>query len=81
MLLSLLVLEVEFTENPPSNSQTLNSLPLVLTLTAFPLGVISAEETDEVWPHSLVPGEIERLVGSEVQRYKVRVLSGCVANI
>lgn len=33
---------------PPSSSHTLSSLPRVLTLTAFPLGVISALDTEDV---------------------------------
>jgi hypothetical protein len=40
--------EAEDEDNPPSNSQTRSSLPRVLTLTAFPRGVISADETEEV---------------------------------
>src|SRR6266536_1980249 len=35
-------------ESPPSSSHTRNSLPRVLTLTALPRGVISAEDTEEV---------------------------------
>jgi hypothetical protein len=66
---------------PPSSSHTRNSLPRVLTLTALPRGVISALDTDDVWPQSFVPGVMERFVEVEVHRYNVRVLSGCVAKI
>ena len=60
--------EPELELNPPSNSQTSSSLPRVLTLTAFPLGVISAEETEDVWPHNLVPGVMVSDEAVEVQR-------------
>jgi len=66
---------------PPSSSHTRSSLPLVLTLTAFPLGVISADDTDDVCPHNLVPGVMERDVDVDVQRYSVSVLSRFVARI
>jgi hypothetical protein len=73
--------DVDVEDKPPSSSHTRNSLPRVLTLTALPLGVISAEETEDVWPHSFIPGVIVREEAVEVQRYRVSVLSRCVARM
>lgn len=60
--------EVELPPSPPSNSHTLNSLPRVETLTALPRGVISADDTDEVWPQSFVPDVMLSVEAVDVQR-------------
>ena len=65
----------------PSNSQTRTSSPRQLTLTALPRAVISASLMPDVWPQSLMPGDMESDDAFDVQRYSMSVLSGRVARM